>query len=94
MRFEFAAPPDKMLGNLYYSTTGVTAAAPIACRFWKTAHFKDSQPGPEKVGLPAMARTFLFLETDFEPSDNPMAGHIVCRLKPGARILGYRVNSN
>lgn len=80
--------PQNVQVRLYYATRGVTTAQPIWCRIWKMSTTGFTAVPSEVYGYPNLnAGTLDLLNTI--PLNNGLAAHLECRLKAGAKILGY-----
>lgn len=74
--------------RLYYATQGVAANQPIWCRVWKISSGNSTIPGAAVYGSPNQSSAALELASLDTPS-NVIGVNVECRLKQGAKILGY-----
>lgn len=74
--------------RVYYATQGVSAAQPIWCRLWKISSANETAPGAPRTGLPNQSAS-AFDVSSLDTPANVVGANLECRLKPGAKILGY-----
>lgn len=82
---------SELVVRVFYSSFGIEAKPPIACRVWKISQSNQTLVGLEKHGVAGVAAGYLDVYSNLGPS-TPIGANVECRLKPGAKILGYYLN--